>query len=94
MGKLHQIIVYLDEDLANTIRTAARQSHTSASAYAKAVLERDLSAHKAKSLDAEFLLSEILIGVDALLKHHPNDKLFSVVKSTRRAKLGRVSDEA
>jgi hypothetical protein len=94
MAKLHQIIVYLDEDLAGSVRAAARQRRTSASAYAKAVLERELTTTRRQAPDPENLLAAILIGVDALVKHHPNEKLFGVVKATRSAKLGAPSDEA
>jgi hypothetical protein len=94
MAKLHQIIVYLDEDLAGSVRAAARQRRTSASAYAKTILQRELTAERPSAPDSESLLAAILIGVDALVKHHPNTKLFGVVKATRSAKLGASSDEA
>ena len=38
-------------------------------------------------------LASLEIGLDALLKYHPNTKLFGVVKATRQAKLGGISDE-
>lgn len=94
MAKLQQIIVYLDDELAESIRAGARHSRTSASAYAKAVLQRELAQKKSVRADTGFMLNAILIGVDALVKNHENEQLFGIVKATRSAKLGNPSNEA
>lgn len=94
MARSHQIIVYLDADAATHLKAAALQRRMSASAYAKLLLDRELARGSDGKKDIVALQTEILIGVDALLKHHPNEKLFGVVKATRVARLAGSSDGA
>ncbi len=94
MARLPQIIVYLDEPLVAAIKAAADKNRLSASAFAKAILQRELAP---TSTDPETILrslAKLQIAVDALVKYHPNDKLFAIVKETRKARLGSASDEA
>jgi hypothetical protein len=94
MAKQQHLIVYLDDLLAVAIKAAAEENRLSASAFAGAILEREL-AHPKAALDAiHQSLIKLQIAVDALVKYHPNDKLFGIVKATRNARLRSASDEA
>lgn len=93
MARLEQLIVYVDDGLAEAVRQAAHRRRQSVSAFAKVILEREV-LREADGADAiGRSLASLEIGLDALLKYHPNTKLFGVVKATRQAKLGGISDE-
>jgi hypothetical protein len=57
------------------------------------MIERETSGSKAVEAEILTTLKKTLIGVDGLLKYHEDKTLFSIVKSTRDAKLGGASDE-
>ena len=89
-----QISVYLDDTTHAALAAVARKQGRSLSSHVKSLIEREIDgAHSRedKILDNQVRL---LIGVDALIKHHGNEKLFSIVRDTRKAKLGGSSDEA
>ena len=94
MARSHQIIVYLSEDAAKQIRAGAVHSHMSASAYAKVLIDRELKRQSAANTPASHTLEAIQIAVDALVKNHPNTKLFEVVTAVRADRLKRASHEA
>jgi len=94
MARSHQIIVYLSEDAAKQIRAGAAHNHMSASAYAKVLIDRELKRQSATNTPASHTLEAIQIAVDALVKNHPNTKLFEVVTAVRADRLKRASHEA
>ncbi len=94
MARLQQFIVYLDDPLVAAIRAAAEKNRLSASAFAKAILQRELAHTNSDSDTILRSLAKLQIAVDALVKHQPNDKLFGIVRETRRTRLGSASDEA
>ena len=94
MARLQQFIVYLDDPLVAAIKAAADKNRLSASAFAKAILERELGPARTSPDPILRSLAKLQIAVDALVKYHPNHKLFGIVKETRKAKLGSASDEA
>lgn len=94
MARSHQIIVYLSEDAAKQIRAGAAHNRMSASAYAKVLIDRELKRQSATNTPASHTLEAIQIAVDALVKNHPNTKLFEVVTAVRDARLKGASREA
>jgi hypothetical protein len=58
------------------------------SEYMRSLIERDLAAEPG-SLALDGQLGFIELGIDALLKHHPNGALREVVHATHRDRLAR-----
>lgn len=94
MGRSLQIIVYLDEPLARVVRSTANARQLSASALARSLIEDGLGQSDRKNDQLSTSLTRLQIAVDALVKHHPNEKLFGIVRATQQAKCGSRSDEA
>lgn len=89
-----QATAYLDEATYLAFAAVARRHRRSMSSHIKALIEQELGGQPERQKDIRDTAKKILIGVDALLKHHPNSDLFEVVKATRSVKVGGASDEA
>lgn len=89
-----QATAYVDEATYLAFAAVARRHRRSMSGHLKALIEQELAGQPERQKEIRDTALKILIGVDALLKHHPNDSLFGVVKATRNMKLGGASDDA
>jgi hypothetical protein len=85
---------YLNDSAYDAILAAARANKRSLSSHLKHLIEREIARAGDGKKDIVALQTEILIGVDALLKHHPDKTVFGIVKATRAARLGGSSDGA
>lgn len=85
---------YLDDEKFAAVSKLAKERGRTLSGFMKWLIERELDG--AREREDKILANQvrILIGVDALLKHHTDPKLFGVVIATRRGRLGSTSDEA
>ena len=90
--RLRQASTYLHPAEYANLATRARQRGISVSAYLKLLVEDDRPATQSGDITAT--LNRLLIAVDALVKHHPNEQLFKIVRATQQAKVGGRSDEA
>jgi hypothetical protein len=89
-----QASAYLDDAKFAAIAAIARSHDRSLSSHLKHLIEREIARAGDGKKDIVALQTEILIGVDALLKHHPDKTVFGIVKATRAARLGGSSDGA
>lgn len=89
-----QASAYLDLATYEKIVAIAQRHDRSLSTHLKYLIERDIADEGSRHEEFIAIQRAILIGVDALVKYHPNEKLFGVVKATRQTKLGSASDEA
>jgi hypothetical protein len=69
-----------------------RKIYTSIPTYR--TIDRELKRQSATNTPASHTLEAIQIAVDALVKNHPNTKLFEVVTAVRADRLKRASHEA
>ena len=93
MGKYRHVSAYLDADRFAAISTIAEQRGLKLSALIKQLVDHEIAGGRIRE---EALIAnqvKILIGVDGLLKHHTNTKLFGIVKATRNSRLGSAPDE-
>lgn len=95
MKKTHkQVTVYLSDTAHAGIQAASRANKRSLSGHIKYLIDSEISGAGPPSEELLEVQKKILIGVDALLKYHDNDKVFGIVKATRNARFGVPSDEA
>lgn len=88
------VSAYLDDARFAAVSQLAKDRGLAISTLMKWLIEQELDGPKKredKILDNQVRL---LIGVDALLKHHSNEKLLGIVRDTRKARLEGASDEA
>lgn len=95
MKRLHrQATAYLDDGTFRAISKIARDQGRSLSGHLKALIEQDIAGSSGWHKEIRDNSIKTLVAVDALVKHHPNQQLFGIVKTTARARIGDVSDEA
>lgn len=88
-----QISTYVDGAIYAKAIANAHARRITVSAYVKSLIERDLAGANDLAEVVQPTLIKLMIGVDALLKHHPKLDLLTIVKATRDKRTGSVSDE-
>lgn len=88
-----QITTYVDGPVFDKAIAHAHSRRITVSAYVKSLIERDVAGATDLAETVQMTLVKVLIGVDALLKHHPKPDLLTIVKATRDKRTGSVSDE-
>jgi hypothetical protein len=89
-----QITVYLTDTDYERLVSVAQADGRSLSGYITYVMDRLVRPAKPVEDKVVSSLTEIQIAVDALVKNHPNTKLFEVVTAVRADRLKRASHEA
>jgi len=77
------ITISLSPFLQVRLNARAAQRGASRSEYIRTLIERDLEA-ESLTAQVETRLGFLELGIDALLKHHPNSELRGVVHNTHR----------
>lgn len=77
------ITISLSPALQARLNARALQRGTSRSEYIRVLIERDLEGESVTA-QVESRLGFLELGIDALLKHHPNSELRGVVHNTHR----------
>ena len=77
------ITISLSPVLQARLNARAAQRGASRSEYIRALIERDLEGDSLTA-QVETRLGFLELGIDALLKHHPNAELRGVVHNTHR----------
>ena len=88
-----QITTYVDDPIFEKASAHARSRQETVSVYVRSLIERDLAGAADLAESVQTTLLKVLIGVDALLKHHPKTDLLTIVKATRDKRTGSLSDE-
>ena len=88
------VTVYLDGSTYEAVAKIAKDQRRSLSSHVKSLVEREIAG--SRGLEDKLLDNQIslLIGVNALLKYHPDKDVFRIVNDARKTRLGSASDEA
>lgn len=89
-----QATVYLDDETFHAISKIAKDNGRSLSSYVKTLIEQDIAGGSGWHKEIRDNSIKTLVAVDALVKHHHNEKLFGIVKTTAKARIGGLSGEA
>jgi hypothetical protein len=85
---------YLNDAEYARLLAVANASGRTVSGHVKHIIERDLASASIQQIDLLPHLTAIQIGVDALIRNHPNVELHRVVAEVRAARLKGASHEA
>lgn len=88
------VSVYLDPETMGLVTDMAARKRVSRSSYIVSLIRSSLASGGdpvIRQLDER--LRSVAIGVDALLKHHPNPELRGIVRATIAARRQEASDE-
>ena len=89
-----RITVYLNDAAYADLISKTRSTKLSVSGQIKKIMEDHDRATAPVDEQVASSLTAIQIAVDALVKNHPNTKLFEVVTAVRADRLKRASHEA
>jgi hypothetical protein len=95
VNKKHkQASAYLDAASYDRIAALARRHGRTLSEHLRQLIEREIVTGGLYQDDLLSNLMSIEIGVDALIRNHPNEGLYKVVAEVREARLKGASNEA